>query len=235
MIAPCSCGVSLLNDPVRRSGYQIPHGHAGLSAARRGRQSSQSSRSVSKPEAYVRPNIVSSGFCDSPAKGSALSTSRSPATKKVGSSLIETTATPRGSLTSSYRTASIRLDSSARWSGLASRQPPNAESCMKSRRSDVCRSAPCSCTSILVVSEALTGLPSIADTLPPPRVHLQVRVLAQATDLHQRTAVPQPQPLLGAAVGAPAPRARDQCGELVARGSTAERSPEVDALLGVEA
>src|SRR5207249_9289006 len=26
MMAPCSCGVSLLNEPVRRSGYQIPHG-----------------------------------------------------------------------------------------------------------------------------------------------------------------------------------------------------------------
>src|SRR5215468_3039815 len=236
MIAPCSCGVSLLNDPVRRSGYQIPHGHAGLSAARRGRRSSQSSRSVSKPEAYVRPNIVSSGFWLSPAKGSALSTSRSPVTKKVGSSLIETTAMPRGSLTSWYRTASIRLDSSARWSGLASRQPPKAESCMKSRRSDVSRSAPCSCTSILVVSEALTSLPSNRwDTLPAPRVHLQVRIRAQATDLHERTAVPQPQPRLGAAVGAPVPRARDQRGELVTRGSTAERPPEVDALLGVEA
>src|SRR5215467_13564660 len=121
MIAPCSCGVNLPNEPLRRSGYQIPHGHAELSAARRGRRKSQSSRSVSKPEAYVRPNIVSSGFCESPAKGSALSTSRSPVTKKVGSSLIETSATPRGSLTSWYRTASSRLPSSARWSGLASR------------------------------------------------------------------------------------------------------------------
>src|SRR5262249_57511805 len=71
--------------------------------------------------------------------------------------------------------------------------------------------------------------------LAAPRVHLQVRVRAQAADLHQRTAVPQPQPLLGAAVGAAAPRARDQRGKLVARCPAAERAPEVDALLGVEA
>src|SRR2546428_308218 len=94
MRAPCSCGVSLLNEPVRRSGYQIPHGHAGLRAARRGRRSNQSSRSVSKPEAYVRPNIVSSGFWESPAKGSAFSTSRSAETKKIGSSLIATAVAP---------------------------------------------------------------------------------------------------------------------------------------------
>src|SRR5262249_18374136 len=112
MIAPCSCGVNLLNDPVRRSGYQIPHGHAGLSAARRGRRKSQSSRSVSKPEAYVRPNIASSGFCERAAKGSALSISRSPVTKKVGSSLIDTRATPRGSLTlvQQHRVGRVRLE-----------------------------------------------------------------------------------------------------------------------------
>src|SRR3989441_9387613 len=253
MMAPCSWDVSLLNEPVRRSGYQIPHGHSGLSAARRGRRSSQSSRSVSKPEAYVRPNIVSSGFCASPANGSALSTSRRAVTKKSGSSLIASTPTPRESLTSWYSTASSRLDSSARSSGLASRHPPNTESCMKSRRSEVCRSAPRSWTSIFVVSEALTLSPPCTvarrpagpqpatacgehdlTALPAPGVHLQVRVFAEASDLHEWRAIPKPQPLLGSAVRTPPPRAGDQRLQLVRRRSAAKRLPEVDAVLGVE-
>ena len=51
MIVPCSWGESRAKPPVRRSGYQMPHGHAGFSAVRRGRRSSHSSRSASKPEA----------------------------------------------------------------------------------------------------------------------------------------------------------------------------------------
>jgi hypothetical protein len=84
----------------RLSGYQIPHGQAGVSAVRRGRCSSQSSRSASNPDAYVQPNMVNSGLRASPANGSAFSMSRRPATKKAGSSLMLRMPTPRGSLTS---------------------------------------------------------------------------------------------------------------------------------------
>src|SRR2546426_8873772 len=82
MISPCSFGLSRANAPVRRKGYQIPHGHAGFRTARRGRRRSQSSRSVSKPEAYVRPNITNPDWSASEAKGSALSSSRRPCTKR---------------------------------------------------------------------------------------------------------------------------------------------------------
>ena len=48
----------------------------------------------------MRPIIVSSGLSISSPKAPVLSTSRKGPTKKVGSSLMPTTATPRGSFTS---------------------------------------------------------------------------------------------------------------------------------------
>ena len=101
MIVPCSCGESRAKAPVRRSGYQIAHGHAGFSAVRRGRRSSQSSRSVSKPDAYVRPSIVNSGLSEQPGEGLGVEQlAQRPSTKNAGSSLMASTPTPRGSLTS---------------------------------------------------------------------------------------------------------------------------------------
>src|SRR5512132_2183122 len=112
----------------------------------------------------------------------------------------------------------MRLDSSTRSSGFTSRHPPNTESCMKRRRSDVCPSAPRSCTSIFVVSPVLTVRPS-SPALPAPRVHLQVRIFAQATDLDEGRAIAQLQALLGAPVRPPFPCVGDQLRELAAGGT----------------
>src|SRR5262245_41774750 len=126
------------------------------------------------------------------------------------------------------------LDSRARTNGFASRQSPNTESCMKSRRSDICPSAPRSRTSIFVVSPVLT-LRSSSRMLPAPCVHLQVRILAQATDLDERRAVAQPEALLGTAVRPPRPGARDEARELLAGGTVPQRPAKVDTFLRVEA
>src|SRR5262245_33584851 len=126
------------------------------------------------------------------------------------------------------------LDSRARTNGFASRQSPNTESCMKSRRSDICPSAPRSRTSIFVVSPVLT-LRSSSRMLPAPCVHLQVRILAQATDLDERRAIAQPEALLGTAVRPPRPGARDEARELLAGGTVPQRPAKVDTLLRVEA
>ncbi len=75
----------------------MAQGHAGLSTVRRGRMMSQSSRSGSKPLAYVRPSMASSGLRVRAAKGSAPRTSRWRAAKKAGSSAKVSTPTPRGS------------------------------------------------------------------------------------------------------------------------------------------
>src|SRR5713226_6829087 len=96
-MAPCSCADSLAKAPVRRRGYQMAQGHAGLSTVRRGRRRSQSSRSDSKPLAYVRPSMASSGLWVRAAKGSAPRISRWRVAKKAGSSAKVSTPTPRGS------------------------------------------------------------------------------------------------------------------------------------------
>src|SRR5439155_17683630 len=70
--------------------------------------------------------------------------------------------------------------------------------------------------------------------LPAPGMHLQVRVFAEASDLHEWRAIPKPQPQLGSAVRTPPPRAGDQRLQFVRRRSAAKRLPEVDAVLGVE-
>src|SRR6059036_841379 len=103
---------------------------------------------------------------------------------------------------------------------------------MKSRRSQVCPSAPRSWTSIFA-SAALTV--SLLAALPAPRVHLQVRIFAQATDLHEGRPVPKPQALLGPTIRPPRPSVDDQRLQLVSRAAAAERLSEIDPLLRVEA
>src|SRR4030095_12313269 len=71
--------------------------------------------------------------------------------------------------------------------------------------------------------------------LPAPRVHLQVRIRAQATDLDERRAIAQPQALLGAAVRPPRPGVSDEPRELVAGGAAPQRPAKIDARLRVEA
>src|SRR2546427_286528 len=152
---PCSCGLSRANAPFRRSGYHTAHGQAGLSAVRRGRRKSHSSRSASKPV--------------------------------------------------------------------------NTCNCMYRRRSLVCPLAPCSRTSTFALS-ALTCPP-----LATARVHFEVRIALELTDLHQRPTVASGQPLLGAAIGTASPPAGDPFDQLLAPGAGAQRPAQIDALDGVEA
>src|SRR5262245_12714127 len=123
----------------------------------------------------------------------------------------------------------MRLASSAPTSGLASAQPVNTCSCMYRRRSLVCPLAPCSRTSICALS-ALTCPP-----LATARVHFEVRIALELSDLDQRPPVAPGQPLLGAAIGAATPATRDQFHQLLAPGARAKRRAQVDALDGVEA
>src|SRR4029450_6090942 len=56
----------------------------------------------------------------------------------------------------------------------------------------------------------------------PPRVHFEVRVLAEVLDRHEAAALAaEGQAFLGTAVGALAPSGRDECGQLLARGRRA--------------
>src|SRR5690349_4531298 len=120
----------------------------------------------------------------------------------------------------------MRLASSARTSGLASLQPPKACSCMNRRRSEACWLAPRSRTSTVISSPVLTSA--------SPGVHLEVRIALEAADLHERLAVAQRQPVLGAAVRAGAPAAGDQRLQLLGAGAAAEQPAQVDASRRVE-
>ncbi len=72
--------------------------------------------------------------------------------------------------------------------------------------------------------------------LSPPRVHFEVRVLAEVLDRHEAAALaPEGQAFLGTAVRALAPSGRDECGQLLARGAAAQRPTKVDAARRVEA
>ena len=67
-------------------------------------------------------------------------------------------------------------------------------------------------------------------------VHFEVRVLAQAFELHEGTATTvlfQRFTLLGAAVRTPLPGARDQRLQRLRGGAGAQRLSEVDAVSGV--
>src|SRR4029450_12509896 len=114
------------------------------------------------------------------------------------------------------------------------KHPPTPRSGMKTRRSDICPSAPRSRTSIFVVSPVLTLRPS-SRMLPAPRVHLQVRIVAQATDLDEGRAIAQPEALLGAAVCPARPGVCDEPRELVAGGGAPQRPAKVDTRVRVEA
>ena len=161
-ITPCSSRGSRSNDPARRSGYQIAHGSAGSQTRACGRSMSASARSASWPIAYVRPSIVYSGFGTSPANGACRRNRRTSVTMISGLSPNTSSATPVGSLTSSYSTAESPACSSARTSTGESGAPPNASNCMNSRLSAVISSpsAPRPCSRTSTSSGLEPGAPS---------------------------------------------------------------------------
>ena len=79
-----------------------------------------------------------SGFCMSAANGRRSAAAGRDRERTPGSSLNVSSATPRGSLTSSYSTPAMSARASAVDERRASAQPPNARNCMNSRSSDRC-------------------------------------------------------------------------------------------------
>src|SRR5919109_3853490 len=95
---------------------------------------------------------------------------------------------------------------------------------MNGGRWEICPPAPCSRTSTFTSPAASAAT----------RVHLQVRIPLERTDLHERSAIARPQPLLGPPVGALAPAPHDERGQLITRRTRAQWTPEVGAIDGVE-
>ena len=134
----CSSGGSCANCPLRRSGTNTAHGHAGLGTVRRGR-SQQAVFEIRLVARRIRaPSIVYSGFCTSDANGALLSSGRRQSEKNPGSSLkVRHADAPRGSLTSSSGTAGDLRGLHARGADIVV-AGPNARNCMNSRRFDIC-------------------------------------------------------------------------------------------------
>ena len=65
-------------------------------------------------------------------------------------------------------------------------------------------------------------------------MHLEVRVLTQVLDLHERIARPVRETIFGATIGALAPQARDQLTQLRFRRAVAQRAAQIGSGLGVQ-
>ena len=179
MTAPCSCGVRRANAPLRRSGYQMPHGQERVQhgAARALQQpvlqlrlEAGRVRPSEHRELGLEQEIAERAGVEQLAEGAGeehrvLVHPEDADAARVVHVLVEDRVQPR------------RLERAHERLGV--RQPPKACSCMNSRRSE-CWLAPRSRTSTRSSSALLTSA--------SPRVHFEMRVLTELADRDQRLA-----------------------------------------------